>query len=41
MADVMGKGNMYDFTNKLEMWANVMATLPNVRGALCSKPQFG
>jgi len=26
---------------KLEMWANVMATLPNTGGALCSTPQFG
>jgi len=27
----------------LEMWAmpNVIATLPNIGGALCSMPQFG
>jgi len=25
--------------NKLEMWANVMAALPNTGGALCSTPQ--
>jgi len=25
--------------SKLEMWANVMAALPNIGGALCSTPQ--